>query len=163
MRPLSPSDRFTIAGPHVVHETMDDEVVIVNFVTGAYYNLEKLGTVTWSYIQAESTVGSMIVSLLGQYAASANEVEQAVEGLLRELQQEDLIRATESEPIENQGIDAPTMAHTRQPLANTTSPTSAAGKLPFEQPILHKYTDVQEMMLTDPVHQVAPSGWPNRK
>ena len=33
---------------------------------------------------------------------------------------------------------------------------------PFEMPTLEKYTDMQDLVLIDPVHQVDEAGWPRR-
>ena len=32
---------------------------------------------------------------------------------------------------------------------------------PFSMPILHKYTDLEALLLIDPVHDVTTQGWPN--
>jgi len=32
---------------------------------------------------------------------------------------------------------------------------------PFALPVLHKYTDMQELLLIDPIHEVDETGWPN--
>jgi hypothetical protein len=34
------------------------------------------------------------------------------------------------------------------------------GELPFVAPVLDKYTDMQELLLLDPIHEVDASGWP---
>jgi hypothetical protein len=33
----------------------------------------------------------------------------------------------------------------------------------FSRPILTKYTDMKELLLLDPIHEVDETGWPNPK
>jgi hypothetical protein len=46
----------------------------------------------------------------------------------------------------------------------TDSSTFPAGKVAFTAPVLHVYTDMQEFMLVDPLHDVDEvAGWPHAK
>jgi len=47
----------------------------------------------------------------------------------------------------------------------SSAPVEAAprAKEPFERPVLEKFTDVQELLALDPVHDVDGSGWPRPK
>ena len=33
----------------------------------------------------------------------------------------------------------------------------------FEPPVIQRYTDMQDLLLLDPIHEVEESGWPNMK
>jgi hypothetical protein len=46
-------------------------------------------------------------------------------------------------------------------IAQTDSPV--ADEKEFTEPKLDKYTDMQEMLLADPIHDVDTAGWPNLK
>jgi hypothetical protein len=37
------------------------------------------------------------------------------------------------------------------------------GKSPFEMPKLSKYTDMEDLLALDPIHEVDEMGWPNAK
>ena len=37
------------------------------------------------------------------------------------------------------------------------------GSIPFDAPILKRYTDQQELLLLDPIHEVDDIGWPREK
>ena len=51
-----------------------------------------------------------------------------------------------------------------EPLTATDSPTLPAGNTAFVAPALHVYTDMQEFMLVDPLHDVDEvAGWPHAK
>jgi len=36
-----------------------------------------------------------------------------------------------------------------------------AGRPPFVKPILQKYTDMADLLLLDPIHEVGEQGWPH--
>jgi len=38
---------------------------------------------------------------------------------------------------------------------------TSAERPPFTKPELHKFTDMQDLLLFDPIHEVDESGWPN--
>jgi hypothetical protein len=42
----------------------------------------------------------------------------------------------------------------------TALPPVVSGRLSFTHPQLQKYTDMQELLLLDPIHEVEESGWP---
>jgi len=33
--------------------------------------------------------------------------------------------------------------------------------LPWQLPVVQVYTDMQDLLLFDPIHEVGPEGWPN--
>jgi hypothetical protein len=35
------------------------------------------------------------------------------------------------------------------------------GRIPFQAPALEKHSDMQDLILLDPVHEVGPRGWPH--
>lgn len=44
--------------------------------------------------------------------------------------------------------------------SNMDSTTPNPDKLHFEEPIFHKYTDMEDLLLLDPIHDVDETGWP---
>jgi hypothetical protein len=44
----------------------------------------------------------------------------------------------------------------------TPHPENGAAAQPYQEPKLGKYTDMQELLLLDPVHEVDEAGWPNK-
>ena len=41
------------------------------------------------------------------------------------------------------------------------APPTTNGRLPFQAPVLEKHSDMQDLILLDPVHEVGPRGWPH--
>src|SRR5215212_6848746 len=80
--------------PHVVHELLDGEVVLINMDTGSYYSLQGVGADAWTLIETgAATTDEIIGEISGRYDGDRLEVEQAVVHLIEELRQEGVIVA----------------------------------------------------------------------
>jgi len=140
---------FRINSPKIVYEIIDGEAVIINMDLGHYYSADQVGAVIWERIGRIASLGDLVEAVARCYSGSREQIEGTVSQFLAELQRENLIitttppekLATESESIgESQGT---------------------SGKPAFIQPILNKYTDMEYLLLLDPIHEVDESGWPN--
>lgn len=144
---MTSSKRFRINRPEVISETIDGETIVVDFVTGNYYSLDQTGATIWDLIGASTTVGEIVDTLLRHYSASRETIEGAVAGLISQLEQEQLILPVDCGGTEDGQKAVATAEISRAPSA-------------FEAPVLHKYTDMQELLLLDPIHEVDDAGWP---
>lgn len=141
--------RFRVNSPKVVHETIDNEVVIIHFDSGNYYSLDGVGADIWSCVETGSTVSEIVEAITHRYEDSRAVMESAVNQLIAELQQEDLIacdEANESDGVRGLEVRAEVGSETERPR--------------FEVPVLYKYTDMQDLLLLDPIHEVDEAGWP---
>ncbi|MGH7801957.1 MAG: PqqD family protein [Thermodesulfobacteriota bacterium] len=145
------SDRFKV-NHEVIHETIDDEVIIVNLVSGIYYSLDKTGTVIWNYIERNESIGEMINNINSNYDCNLEELKNTLSELLTALKDEKLI-------ILNQENFTKGVVEAKTQVENTPSKQ----KKKFEKPKLGKYNDMQELLLLDPIHDVDEMGWPNPK
>lgn len=141
--------RFRVKTPDVMHELIEGEVIIINLVSGTYYSVRGSGAEIWELVQdAEEIGGDDIVDALGVvFEGSPAEFEGQVTQFLDELVREGLV--VEVEPSR----DAPRMPRISE---------NGGARRPFERPTLEKYTDMQDLVLIDPVHQVDDAGWPRR-
>lgn len=141
--------RFKINSPPVVQETIDDEVIIVNLDGGSYYSVDKAGARIWNGIERGLSVEEIILDLVRNYEASRAEIEAEVARLLSEFRRENLIAVRDGgHQSEERQIDAEAISTSRGA---------------FESPVLHKYTDMQDLLMLDPVHEVDETGWPTIK
>jgi hypothetical protein len=145
--------RFQVSAPQVIHETIDGEVIIINLATGTYYSLKGSGAEIWQLIQQPSGItGSDLVDALGaRFRATRGELEAALELFLAELRNEGLVALAE----ESSGS-----VHIVEP---SRSKDHENGVPAFTSPTLEKFTDMQDLVLLDPVHEVAETGWPLRR
>ena len=152
---MNSSMRFRINSPQVIYETIDDEVVIIQFESGNYYSLDKAGAEIWHMIESDTPASQITKGITHLYKGTNAEIECAVDRIINELQRENLIvpdSAKEPKSTQEYIIQAETHPETERPT--------------FESPVLKKYTDIQELLIleelqiTDPVHKFDDTGWP---
>lgn len=144
--------RLEVSSPQVIHETIDGEVIIINLATGTYYSLKGSGADIWELVQqpAGSGESEIIDALDARYSAPRIRLEATVRSFLFELVQEGLVSPAP------EGSDAG--------LAEFLEPNRGDdAQQAFEPPMLEKFTDMQDLVLLDPVHEVAEMGWPQRR
>jgi hypothetical protein len=141
----------TVNSPDVVHEIIDGEAVIINLQTGSYYSIDQVGAEIWSLLANGAAASEVVEGIAERFSGEREQIEGGVFKLLDQLQSEGLIRT------EDRGDAAPNGAH-----ANGSFMRSLDSG-PFSEPMLHKYTDMEELLLLDPIHDVDESGWPTLK
>jgi hypothetical protein len=140
------SQFYRVNAQDIMHETIDGEVVIVNLDSGAYYAFDGSGEYIWDRLSQDGASQEQLVKELEpRFHAPAQEIRAGVESFLAQLLDEALIVVAE-------GAAA---------LAPATAMAEPAGA--FLAPQLNKYTDMEALLLADPIHEVEPDGWPNVK
>ena len=140
--------RLRVNSPNVMSETIEGEVIVINLATGSYYSLKDAGAAIWHALEHGAAPDEVTNVLEASYEGSRTELLEAVEALLADLEGEGLVTATE-------GQDGAAVEIGAQPEA------ADGNRRPFERPVLEKYTDMQELILLDPVHEVGAAGWPH--
>ncbi len=130
---------YKINEPHVISEAMDDELVVINLESGCYYSLDQSATLIWSKLNLGYTAEK-----IQQFFNPCDSLDTSIEIeiYVSYLLDEELITLAG-----NQG----TSPETPEDLAVTD----------FKKPTVQKFTDMQEMLLLDPIHEVSDMGWPH--
>lgn len=132
--------------PHVMHETIDDEVVVVNLSTGTYYSFDGVGVRLWEWIDGGRSADDLVRIARAHFSGDGDAVAQSVRRFLEELRTEGLV-ASEAAAADG-----------------TPDPAPTDGAVAFAEPALQKYTDMEALLLADPIHDVDESaGWPHKK
>jgi len=139
------SARFRINAPRVIHEPFEHEVILVNLDTGRYYCLQKTGVDLWTGLMDGASVGEIVDAFVAAYDAPADEITVAILDAIASLQREELV------------VDAPLADPSLR--SGRWHVRAAAGR-PFQAPTLETYTDMQDLLLLDPIHEVDDAGWP---
>ena len=137
--------RFALSG-QVLHDSIDGEVIVIDLRTGTYYSLRDSAAELWGLIQRApgASPEDLVEALSARYETNGHDVEAAVAGFLGRLHDEGLVSVLEG----NHPTVAPTLEPNGQPRA-------------FVTPVLDKHTDMQDLVLIDPVHEVSGAGWPH--
>lgn len=140
------STRYRINTPQIVHEAIDNEVVIVDFETGNYYSLEDVGAVVWTTLAAGADSAAIVQQIDAHYDCADADLASITSEFLGELVE--------------QGLIVP-MAASDDSISLPKLNGASAVKSPFSAPKLNRYTDMQDLLLLDPIHDVDETGWPN--
>lgn len=146
---MNTNGRYKINVPKIVHETIEGETVILNLDNGNYYSLVGVGAHIWSWIEKGASADNIVERLRRDYEGGHEVMETAVNKFLQELLDEKLTARDTS----NDGRDSS---------PEVTENSSGRHKTAFQAPLLNKYTDMQDLLLLDPIHDVdEETGWPN--
>ncbi|MFA5323936.1 MAG: PqqD family peptide modification chaperone [Smithella sp.] len=142
-------NRLKINETNVVHENIDGETVILNLDSGNYYSIVDVAADIWSYIEKGVPVSEIFPLIRENYQCIGDEEENAVNLFLSQIQQEELVIAAND-------VCPPSQNWKEQIIVNKN-------KAVFSIPVLHKYTDMQDLLILDPIHEVDATGWPSTK
>jgi hypothetical protein len=142
---MKENERYRVNKPSVILEDFGDEVVIVNLLSGNYYSVDAVGAEIWTMVQKGANALEITTHLSGKYDGAAVIIKEAVIEFIRRIISENLI-------IQDAAASAPL------PVPDDAGDRA---RKPFAAPELQKYTDMQELLLLDPIHEVDETGWPN--
>ena len=145
--------RIRVNRPKATEEIIDGEVLIINLDTGSYYSLVKTGAEVWQGIVQNLSKHQLVEQIVQCYDEQREMVENSIDTFLQELEREELIVLEQINGNDD---------NSDMPLRKTAN-GEVERKLKFEPPVLEKYTDMSDLLLMDPIHEVDESGWPNRK
>jgi len=143
---------FKINSPNVISENYENEVVFINLDNGNYYSIIDIAAEIFGFVEQERSKEEILNGIINKYEGKNAEMVSAVETFLESLLNEGLIIQEEKniDNIPSQNKEA-------------THKNSNPEKLLFKSPVLYRYTDMQDLLLLDPVHEVDETGWPNPK
>jgi Coenzyme PQQ synthesis protein D (PqqD) len=130
---------YEIAGANIVFEVFDGEVVLVNLDSGKYYSIRNTGAYVWNNLVKHCAIDKVIANLDQSYPEHALSINDDVNNFVGFLKEEGLIKKSAVAAADE--LIAP-------PVGAYASPTAEA------------FSDMQEILLLDPVHDVDESGWP---
>lgn len=132
---------------NVVADTIDGEVLAIRSDTGSYYSLVGPAASIWSGLVAgvdTELLAPLVAAHHGVASVPAGaDVQEAIDRFAAVLAAEALLLAVDEPPAD----------------ATVELPPETAGT-PWAEPEFEKYTDMQDLLLFDPIHEVAPAGWP---
>ena len=146
---MVPETRMRINTPKVIYEIFDDEALLINLDNGNYYSLDSVGADILRLLELGASLASLVEAIAQRYEGSRAAIEDGVQALLNQLEQEGLV-VPQDEPRSQSDVDHATGA----------APSEQPTKAQFSVPELLAYTDMQDLILLDPIHEVDESGWP---
>jgi hypothetical protein len=121
----------------VSHQCIDGEVIVIDLESGSYYSLLGMAAQLWNLalsVPARADLLERVHSVYGPDAVPP--VAAFVEELVREC-----LLIDEPGPYSAVAVELPHL---------------------FTVPAIEKFTDMQDLLMLDPIHEVDAAGWPHR-
>lgn len=135
---------FRINEPDVVHEVFDDEIIVVNLDSGAYYSLTGTGRTIWIDLIDGFATDEVARRIASHYTGEFSVMAGAVADFARRLGEEKLLVPAAEASARN----------------GTSATEPASHKTVFQPPSIEKYEDMQDLLALDPIHEADSTGWP---
>lgn len=146
MSELQADASFELAGPDIIWEAFEDEVVVVNLDSGCYYALDPVGGAIFDMLATGIAIPEIVGAIAARYEGERDAMGTEIAAFTQKLRDAALLRERSNDaPVEYEANDAP------------------AEKSPFQPPQLRVFTDMQDLLLIDPIHEVDEMGWPVRQ
>lgn len=139
------SERWYLNGSNIIYELMDSDIIIVNLNNGHYYSASGSALPLWAGLLKGATTAELGAQLAEIYAAKPDPAHAIAAAFIQQLQDEAIISAEPYTPD----------------LAADFPANRPAGTL--EPAILEVFSDIEELLLLDPIHEVDERGWPNAR
>ena len=143
------TERFKIAGSHIAHESFEDEIHLINFTTGLYYTIDKTGMYAWNLIKENRTIEYIAQKMLKHYDVNYALLKEVLFKFITDLR--------------NAGLIVPDTSGGHPALEKEGPSETPANKIKFDTPKIQEFTDIKEILLLDPIHDVNELGWPHKK
>jgi len=119
--------------------------VMLHRGSGDYFSTDGVGSLIWQWIEEGRSRGRMLGDLEARFAADPAAIAAALDSFIVGLLSHQLVREAAA-------------------TVQTEEARVAAGsgeRVPFSPPVLNVYSDIRNLLLLDPIHDVAEeSGWP---
>jgi hypothetical protein len=135
--------RWVVNAPTAVSEILDGELVVMNLKKGTYYSSEGVGAYLWQCIDQRVEPADIEAALVAAFNLPADRACADLDAFISVLRSEGLVRP----------------ADPQERLDGTASAPSSSAYAP---PDLKIYSDMQDLLLLDPIHDVGEAGWPTR-
>ncbi|HQT21200.1 MAG: hypothetical protein B7Y05_05185 [Polynucleobacter sp. 24-46-87] len=137
------SNYYEINSPHVISESLGGETVIINLQTGTYHNLNGNSSRVWQALTRPVDLDTLVDAVrCAPPVQERPDLQRALAFFLESLLAQELVRiAIKPEQVESLDVI----------------------DLSSLELICESYTDMQDLLGLDPIHEVDPqAGWPNK-
>ena len=133
---------YKIDSKNVSWERVDYEVIAIQLETGRYYNLLNTSADIWSLLAGGASIESLSLAF-SQLFPTNNSIRIDIESFII------------------QCISAKLLLVDEEFKPEFFEDAKLSSLQTWVTPILIEYSDLQDLILVDPIHDVKESGWPN--
>ena len=137
--------RYAKFDNNILSDVFGEEVVLVNLDSGMYYSLRGSATQIWIRLFNQYTLIEILADLIQIYQVTENQLVDDINLFVTQLLELKIIKtATDAERKKIDFISKDVL-------------------IDYSTPVVEIFSDMQEILLLDPVHDVDKSGWPISK
>jgi hypothetical protein len=137
---------YRVSRPRFVDETVDGETLVMDMVKGNYYSCVGASAFAWNALTAGMSPAELAPLLAERYGIAEADATRDVDQFVAALVDEEMLHPTDTAP--DARVD-------RAALEAAVPPSEYAGLA------LERFTDLADLILLDPVHDVSEVGWPH--
>jgi hypothetical protein len=137
---------YVIDSRIVVWDILDGEAVMLHRESGDYFSAEGTGCLIWQWIAEGRGRDRILDGLAARYDAGPERLAAALDAFLAELLHNRLVEESGSAEEAAAADEAP-----------------SGDRAPFAPPALNVYSDIRNLLMLDPIHDVDDRGWPEPK
>jgi len=135
-------DFYIIDVEQIISEKIEDDTVVINLETGCYYNLNNSASFIFSFFEGGNSKKLLLQKYQDTFKIDEKTAIKDINEIISYLIDKKLIIETSSSN-------------------NTSQNVSVLYK--YIKPVIDEFSDMQEMLLLDPIHEVKAEGWPHKK
>ena len=126
----------------VSSEVIEGELIVMHLKTGKYYSSSGTGPLVWACLEAGMSAAATRDFVASCCRVSPQSIESDIDGFIESVAAEQLMRESTAEvdPVPPPCTDPPV----------------------YSKPVLQVYSDMKDLLLLDPIHDVSEDGWPKR-
>jgi hypothetical protein len=128
--------------PWMTHERLDDQVMMINLETGAYFALERPAADCWTALSDGADFDTIVTEIVTHFDVPLDQAEADLDVFIASLIDESIVRWTSDAPAPRPHV------------------VPNGDRLEYRPPQIEKHDDLEELLLLDPIHDVSPEGWP---
>jgi hypothetical protein len=135
--------RYLVDKSRVSHERLQDEVIIINMASGAYYSGSGTAADVWTLITQGASIAEVATTLASNYSCDEKTVLSDVNKCVSVLVERGVVQESEGATRLNGEFALPEVARVK-----------------WAAPQFDEYTDMWDLIQLDPIHDVDDAGWP---
>ncbi|MDF2940499.1 MAG: hypothetical protein K0R66_1141 [Gammaproteobacteria bacterium] len=135
---------YQVPGTEIIHEVLDNEVIIANLDSGVYYSIRESGAPIWQLLLSGYNLSEATSMVAEKYSMKIEDISAPLQTFVNQLLDEELL-------VNGSSLETQIKLH-----LDLSWPTK------FNKPSLEKYEEMKNLLMLDPIHEVDEQGWPHQ-
>ena len=144
---------YRLNSPDVVYEIIEGDLIVLNLRKGDYFSFNTTGSFIFTHIIMGNTISLLEERLADKFKnLRKEELLLDINNFVEKLCRVELLLSTDASSLKSTIEEAHTQSHSLLEDISEYLPPS------FEQ-----HTNLQDLLLLDPIHEVSEDGWPKQR